>query len=94
MFFFACVVLLVLIRQTMCACLSVCCVVAGGMLILLSKTSPESIQKGNVFRSGLHAIVAGYDIAWRAETMFGANMSEIQGVLGEMVKEYPWAYAI
>jgi len=21
-------------------------------------------------------------------------MSEIQGVLGEMVKEYPWAYAI
>lgn len=26
--------------------------------------------------------------------MFGAHMSEIQGVLGEMVKEYPWAYAI
>lgn len=35
------------------------------------------------------AIVAVYGIAWMAETMFGAHMSEIQGVLGEMVKEYP-----
>lgn len=33
------------------------------------------------------AIVAVYGIAWMAETMFGAHMSEIQGVLGEMVKE-------
>ncbi len=40
------------------------------------------------------AIVAVYGIARMAETMFGAHMSEIQGVLGEMVKEYPWAYAI
>lgn len=26
--------------------------------------------------------------------MFGAHMAEIESVLGEMVKEYPWAYAI
>lgn len=26
--------------------------------------------------------------------MFGAHMTEIEGVLGNMVKEYPWAYAI
>lgn len=40
------------------------------------------------------AIVAVYGIAWMAETMFGAHMTEIEGVLGNMVKEYPWAYAI
>lgn len=40
------------------------------------------------------AIVAVYGIAWMAETMFGAHMAEIESVLGEMVKEYPWAYAI
>ncbi len=50
--------------------------------------------KNEVFRSGMIAIVAVYGIARMAETMFGAHMSEIQGVLGEMVKEYPWAYAI
>lgn len=40
------------------------------------------------------AIVAVYGIARMAETMFGAHMAEIESVLGEMVKEYPWAYAI
>lgn len=29
-----------------------------------------------------------------AETMFGVHMSEVQGVLNKMVKEYPWVYAI
>ncbi|MEN1522790.1 anaerobic C4-dicarboxylate transporter family protein, partial [Pseudomonas aeruginosa] len=67
---------------------------AGALIIILTKTNPASISKNEVFRSGMIAIVAVYGIAWMAETMFGAHMSEIQGVLGEMVKEYPWAYAI
>ncbi|EMV96849.1 anaerobic C4-dicarboxylate transporter DcuB [Escherichia coli] len=66
----------------------------GALIIILTKTNPASISKNEVFRSGMIAIVAVYGIAWMAETMFGAHMSEIQGVLGEMVKEYPWAYAI
>ncbi len=65
----------------------------GALIIILTKTDPASISKNEVFRSGMIAIVA-MCIAWMAETMFGAHMSEIQGVLGEMVKEYPWAYAI
>ena len=64
----------------------------GALIIILTKTNPASISKNEVFRSGMIAIVAVYGIAWMAETMFGAHMSEIQGVLGEMVKEYPWAY--
>ena len=66
----------------------------GALIIILTKTNPASISKNEVFRSGMIAIVAVYGIAWMAETMFGAHMSEIQSVLGEMVKEYPWAYAI
>ena len=64
----------------------------GALIIILTKTNPASISKNEVFRSGMIAIVAVYGIAWMAETMFGAHMSEIQGVLGEMVN--PWAYAI
>ncbi len=65
----------------------------GALIIILTKTNPR-LSQNEVFRSGMIAIVAVYGIAWMAETMFGAHMSEIQGVLGEMVKEYPWAYAI
>lgn len=67
---------------------------AGALIIIVTKTNPASISKNEVFRSGMIAIVAVYGIAWMAETMFGAHMKEIQGVLGEMVKEYPWAYAV
>lgn len=65
----------------------------GALIIILTKPIPR-LSQNEVFRSGMIAIVAVYGIAWMAETMFGAHMSEIQGVLGEMVKEYPWAYAI
>lgn len=66
----------------------------GALIIILTKTNPASISKNEVFRSGMIAIVAVYGIARMAETMFGAHMTEIEGVLGNMVKEYPWAYAI
>ncbi len=79
--------------------LSMVLVIQMFMLLTGADYYPDQNQsrvylKNEVFRSGMIAIVAVYGIAWMAETMFGAHMSEIQGVLGEMVKEYPWAYAI
>lgn len=59
---------------------------SGALIIIITKTNPASISKNEVFRSGMIAIVAVYGIAWMAETMFGAHMTEIKGVLGEMVK--------
>ena len=29
-----------------------------------------------------------------AETMFSAHMKEIEAALGQLVREYPWAYAV
>lgn len=67
---------------------------SGAVIIIATKTNPASISKNEVFRSGMIAIVAVYGIAWMAETMFGAHLKEIESVLGTIVKEYPWAYAI
>jgi len=67
---------------------------AGAVIIIATKTNPANISKNEVFRSGMIAIVAVYGIAWMAETMFGAHLEEIKSVLGTLVKEYPWAYAI
>ncbi|MER1703124.1 anaerobic C4-dicarboxylate transporter, partial [Proteus mirabilis] len=58
------------------------------------KTNPSLISKNEVFRSGMIAIVAVYGIAWMAETMFSAHMKEIEAALGQLVREYPWAYAV
>lgn len=67
---------------------------SGAIIIIATKTNPASISKNEVFRSGMIAIVAVYGIAWMAETMFGAHMSQIKDTLGALVKDYPWAYAL
>lgn len=67
---------------------------AGALIIIFTDTKPASISKNEVFRSGMIAIVAVYGIAWMAETMFGAHLEQIESVLGSLVKEYPWAYAV
>ena len=67
---------------------------AGALTIIFTDTKPASISKNEVFRSGMIAIVAVYGIAWMAETMFGAHLEQIESVLGSLVKEYPWAYAV
>lgn len=67
---------------------------AGALIIIFTKTKAADISKNEVFRSGMIAIVAVYGIAWMAETMFGAHLDQIKSVLGTLVTEYPWAYAI
>ncbi|HEI9871362.1 TPA: anaerobic C4-dicarboxylate transporter [Morganella morganii] len=67
---------------------------AGALIIIFTDTKSASISKNEVFRSGMIAIVAVYGIAWMAETMFGAHLEQIESVLGSLVKEYPWAYAV
>ena len=67
---------------------------AGALIIIFTKTNIGSISKNEVFRSGMIALVAVYGIAWMAETMFGAHLADIKGRLGEVVKHYPWAYAV
>lgn len=66
----------------------------GAIIIIITKTNPASISKNEVFRSGMIAIVAVYGIAWMAETVFGAHLVEIKNVLGQVIKEHPWFYAI
>ncbi|MFN7034714.1 anaerobic C4-dicarboxylate transporter family protein, partial [Proteus mirabilis] len=61
---------------------------------IIGKTKPSLISKTEVFRSGMIAIGAVYGIAWMAETMFSAHMKEIEDALGQLVREYPWAYSV
>ena len=67
---------------------------AGALIVLVTKINPASISKNEVFRSGMIAIVAVYGVAWMAETVFGAHLTEIKLFLGAVVREYPWAFAV
>jgi anaerobic C4-dicarboxylate transporter DcuB len=67
---------------------------AGALIILLTKTDASSIGKTEVFRAGMIAVVAVFGIAWMADTVFEAHLPELKLALTELVKTQPWTYAI
>lgn len=79
---------------SMVLCIQMFMLLAGALIIVFTKTNAANISKNEVFRSGMIALVAVYGIAWMAETMFGAHVSDLKVGLGNIVKSYPWAYAI
>ena len=67
---------------------------AAALMIIFCKAKPKKAVSGPVWQSGMVAVVAIYGIAWLADTYFSNYMPEIQSMLEEIVKEYPWAIAI
>ena len=67
---------------------------AAALMIIICGAKPKSAVAGNVWQSGMVAVVAIYGIAWLANTFFGAHMEEIKGLLGTMVSEYHWTVAL
>lgn len=67
---------------------------AGALMIVFTKTDPAAIGKNEVFRAGMIAVVAVFGVAWMADTVFEANLPAIKSALSEVVKTYPWTYAL
>lgn len=62
---------------------------AAALMIMICGAKPKAAVAGNVWQSGMVAVVAIYGIAWLANTFFGAHMAEVETLLGEMVDNYP-----
>lgn len=67
---------------------------AGALIIVLTRTNPASIGKTEVFRAGMIAVVAVYGVAWMADTVFEANLPGIKASLSDVVTTYPWTFAL
>ena len=67
---------------------------AAALMIIFCKAAPKKAVAGPVWQSGMVAVVAIYGIAWLADTYFSNYMSEMQSMLADIVKEYPWSIAL
>ena len=67
---------------------------AAALMIIFCKAQPKKAVAGAVWQSGMVAVVAIYGIAWLADTYFGNYMKEMQMMLVDIVKEYPWSIAL
>jgi anaerobic C4-dicarboxylate transporter DcuB len=68
-------------------------ITAAALMIIFCKAQPKKAVAGPVWQSGMVAVVAIYGIAWLADTYFSNYMTEMQDMLANIVKEYPWSIA-
>ena len=66
---------------------------AAALMIIFCKATPKKAVAGPVWQSGMVAVVAIYGIAWLADTYFSNYMDEMQNMLADVVKAYPWSIA-
>ncbi len=66
----------------------------GGIILLLTKTNPQIVPNGVVFKSGMVAAIAIFGIAWMSDTYFQYAMPQFKAGITEMVNTYPWTFAL
>jgi len=66
---------------------------AAALMIIFCKAQPKKAVAGPVWQSGMVAVVAIYGIAWLADTYFSNYLPQMQVMLADIVKEYPWSIA-
>lgn len=67
---------------------------AGAALVIFCKVDVKSIGSNAIFRSGMIAMVAVFGISWMADSMFAVHIQMLKDVLGGVVQEHPWTYAV
>lgn len=67
---------------------------AAAFMIIIAKANPRQAVIGNVWQSGMVAVIAIYGIAWLADTYFGNYLPQMQSSLEGLVNKYPWAISL
>lgn len=67
---------------------------AATIIIIVSNVKSSVIANDQIFKSGMIALVAVYGISWAASTMFGSHTEMLKTTLGDLVRVYPWTYAV
>lgn len=66
---------------------------AAALMIMCCKAKPKDAVAGNVWQSGMVAVVAIYGIAWLADTYFANYLDVFTVMLEDIVAKYPWTIA-
>ena len=69
-------------------------IAAAALMIIFCKAKAKAAVGGAVWQNGMVAVVAIYGIAWMSDTYFSNYQPEIQALLTDLVKAYPWTIAI
>jgi anaerobic C4-dicarboxylate transporter DcuB len=66
----------------------------GGIILIATKTDPQKVPNGVVFKSGMVAAIAIFGIAWMSDTYFQYAMPQFKSGIIDVVTLYPWTFAL
>ena len=69
-------------------------IAVSGLAMILFQASPEAALKGNIIRSAITAIISILGVSWLGSSFFEGNRAFIVGGISELVRLYPWAFAV
>ena len=83
-----------LTRLNMVNTIQIFMLLAGALMVIFTKVDASKIGKNEIFRSGMIALVAVFGISWMADSMFEVHTPMIKDMLGGVVQQHPWTYAL
>lgn len=66
----------------------------GGIILIATKTNPQQVPNGVVFKSGMVAAIAIFGIAWMSDTYFQYAMPQFKSEIIDVVTMHPWTFAL
>ncbi|ULQ53066.1 anaerobic C4-dicarboxylate transporter [Flavihumibacter fluvii] len=67
---------------------------ASAAIMLLTKTSSETVMKATLFTAMAAAVVSVFGVVWMSATFMAHNDATIKASLGSVVNQFPWTFAI
>ncbi len=65
----------------------------AAVILLATRIKPSTVIEGNVFRSGMLAVMIIFGIAWMSDTFFSAYTDEMKILTESFVTKAPWLFA-
>jgi anaerobic C4-dicarboxylate transporter-like protein len=66
----------------------------SGLMTMLFDASPQAALKGSIMRGGITAIISIIGVSWLGSSFFEGNRSLIIGGISDLVRVYPWTFAV
>lgn len=81
-------------RVEMAAAIMIVMIAVAGLIMILFRASPAAALKGTMMSSGISAALCIIGVAWLGSSFFEGNRPEIVAGIADLVKAYPWAFAV
>lgn len=74
--------------------IEIICLTAGALMIYFCGANPKKVSQTVVFQGGVYAVMMCFGIAFLTDSFFTAHKAELIAMMGGIIKEYPWLFAI